>query len=104
MMKVTITEEAALQIRRAAEGEGDEATLRLAARRVEDGSIEYGMGFDRPRPGDARVPCEGLVVVVAPASRPLLEGATIDYVEATPGDYRFIFATPESADATGKQA
>jgi iron-sulfur cluster assembly protein len=91
-MMLTITEEAALQIRRAAEGEGEDATLRVAARRVEDGSIDYGLGFDRTRPGDTRVPFQGVVVVVAPGSRELLEGTTIDYVEMAPGDYRFIFA------------
>jgi iron-sulfur cluster assembly protein len=93
-MMLTITEEAALQIRRAAEGEGDEATLRIAARRVEDGSIDYGLGFDRTRPGDTRVPFQGVVVVVAPDSRELLEGTAIDFVEMAPGDYRFIFAAP----------
>ena len=96
---LTITEEAALQIRRAAEGEGDEATLRIAARRVEDGSIDYGLGFDRTRPGDTRVPLQGVVVVVAPDSHELLEGATIDFVEMAPGDYRFIFAA-QALEAT----
>jgi len=91
-MTVTITEEAALQIRRAASGEEGEATLRLAARRVEDGSIDYGMGFDRARPGDLRVPLEGVAVVVAPASQELLEDTLIDYVEVAPGDFRFVFA------------
>lgn len=98
-MNITITVDAARQIRRAAEGEGAEATLRLAARRVEDGSIDYGMGFDRMRPGDVCVAFEGVAVVVAPASLALLEGAVIDYGEIAPGDFRFTFAPAEEAVA-----
>jgi len=92
-MVLTITEEAALQIRRAAQGEEGEATLRLAARRVEDGSVDFGLGFDRERSGDTRVPFEGAIVVVAEASRTLLEDSIVDYREVEPGEFRFVFAT-----------
>jgi len=90
-MRITITEEAAVQIRRAAAGEPGEATLRLAARR-EGEALDFGMGFDRERPGDERVPFEGAVVVVAEASRELLEDATVDYREVAPGEFRFLLA------------
>jgi iron-sulfur cluster assembly protein len=50
------------------------------------------MGFDEPRAGDAQVACEGVVLLVAPASRELLEDVILDYLEVEPGEYRFVFA------------
>ncbi len=45
-----ITENAAEQVRNAAEQGGTEGmALRMAARMKEDGSIDYLMGFDEPR-------------------------------------------------------
>ncbi len=95
-MRLTITEQAALQIRRAAEGEGGDATLRIAARRTEDGGVDYGMGFDRSRPRELAIAFQG---VVAPTSRELLDGATLDYVELEPGDFRFIFSAARTESA-----
>jgi iron-sulfur cluster assembly protein len=98
---ITLTPGAAEQIRRAAAEAGEGAILRVAARREADGSIEYGMGFDEWRAGDLRIVCEGVALVVAPPSRELVKGATIDYVEIAPGDFRFIFAA--SGDASAPQ-
>ncbi len=64
----------------------------MAARRLDDGSIDYGMGFDEWRDGDVRVLCEGVAVVIATPSRELLKGVTLDFVEVEPGDPRFVFA------------
>ena len=89
---ITITPGAAEQIRRAAAEAGEGSILRVAARRVEDGSIDYGMGFDEWRSGDLRILCEGIALVVALPSRELVGGMTIDYVEIAPGEFRFIFA------------
>jgi len=89
---ITITPQAAEQIRRAAAAADAGAMLRVAARRASDGSIDYGMGFDEWREGDIRVLCEGVAVVIAAPSRTLLKGVTLDYVEVAPGDLRFIFA------------
>lgn len=90
---ITITPGAIDQIRRAAADSGAQpAILRLAARRAADGSVDFGMGFDEPRPGDTRIEVGGVVVVVAPQSRDLLSGALLDYVEVQPGDFRFVFA------------
>lgn len=89
---LTITPGAAEQIRRAlSEAEGG-AVLRVAARRLDDGTMDFGMGFDEWRSGDIRILCEGVAVVVAPPSRQLLDDVTIDFVEIQPGEQRFIFA------------
>jgi iron-sulfur cluster assembly protein len=89
---ITITPEAAEQIRRAAAEADEGAILRVAARREADGTIDFGMGFDEWRSGDLRILCEGVAVVVAPPSRELVKGVTIDYAEIAPGEFRFLFA------------
>ena len=91
---ITLTPEAAAEIRRAAARAKEAAVLRVAARRLADGRIDYGMGFDEWRTGDIRVLCEGVAVVIAPPSRELLAGVVLDYVEIAPGDSRFVFAAP----------
>jgi iron-sulfur cluster assembly protein len=93
LSRVFITPAAAARIRQSAAESGVEPpTLRLAAQRAADGSLDYGMGFDEERTGDSRVEVEGIVILVAPRSRELVEGTRIDFVEIEPGDFRFIFA------------
>jgi iron-sulfur cluster assembly protein len=65
--------------------------LRIAARQVADGSIEYGMGFDEERDDDVPVEFGGLKVLVGSPSRPLLEGTVLDFVEIEPGRRDFVF-------------
>lgn len=65
--------------------------LRVAARQVADGSIEYGMGFDEAREDDEPVEFGGLTVLVGSPSRPLLDGTELDYVEIEPGRFDFVF-------------
>lgn len=92
---ITITEQAAAQIRKAAE-QNDAARLflRLAAKIEDDGKFEYGMGFDERKDNDTLWESGGVSVLVSPACKDLLEGATLDYVELNPGDFRFIFRNP----------
>jgi len=73
--------------------------LRVAARQVADGSIEYGMGFDEQREDDEPVAFDGLTVLVGSPSRPLLAGTVLDYVEVEPGRFDFVFIPP--ADDAG---
>ncbi len=101
---LTITPGAAEQIRRGAGEAGGAAMLRVAARRLEDGSVDYGMGFDEWRSGDLRILSQGVAVVVAPASRELLKDVTIDYVEVNPGDFRFVFVAPGPKESVGEEA
>ncbi len=72
--------------------------LRVAARQIEDGSIEFGMGFDEPREGDMPLQVLGVDLLIAPPSQPMLEDVVLDFVELEPGHFTFIF-TPEAAAA-----
>jgi len=92
---ITITEHAAEQIRKAAEQSGAESLfLRLAAKVEDGGKFEYGMGFDERKDDDTLWQSGSVGVLVSPACKDLLEGATLDYVELNPGDFRFIFINP----------
>ncbi len=91
----SVTDNAAKQIRQAAEqSEAQNMALRIAAKANQDGSIEYGMGFDDPKENDIRVAADGVEILIDPPSNELLEEATLDYVEIEPGEMRFIFMNP----------
>lgn len=68
--------------------------LRLAAKANEDGSIEYGMGFDEANDHDIKVKQFDIIVIIDPQSSDLLEEATMDYVEIEKGGFNFIFLNP----------
>jgi iron-sulfur cluster assembly protein len=87
---IEVTPQAAERILQSAAG----ACLRLAARLDAKGAIEYGMGFDDPAEGDAQAVSNGVTLLVSPGSVELLTGATLDYVEINPGEWRFIFINP----------
>lgn len=94
---ITISPAAAEKIREAAAAAAPETPLlRVAVQQLADGTLDYGMGFDQERPGDAFIEIDGIMVVVAPPSRELIEGTRIDFVEIEPGEFRFIFAAPEA--------
>jgi iron-sulfur cluster assembly protein len=69
--------------------------LRVAARQVADGSIEFGMGFDEQREDDEPVEIGGLTVLVGSPSRPLLDATLLDYVEVEPGRQDFILLSQD---------
>ncbi|MFZ2649089.1 MAG: hypothetical protein WA210_03185 [Burkholderiaceae bacterium] len=75
--------------------------LRIAARQIADGSIEYGMGFDEQRDDDEGAEFGGLKVLVASPSLPLLEDTVLDYVEIEPGRHDFIFIPPPEPVSAG---
>lgn len=92
---ITITEQAVEQIRKAAEQTGAASLfLRLAAKVEDGGKFEYGMGFDERKDDDTLWEAGGVSILVSPSCKELLEGATLDYVELNPGDFRFIFTNP----------
>ena len=99
---ISITPSAAKQIKESAKQNRMEGmALRIAAQRESDGSIHYGMGFDDlDREGDLRYTSEGIELVVAPTSRPLLDGTVLDYVEMEPGTFEFIFMNPNDPNYT----
>jgi len=92
---ITVTPQAAEQIAKSAPQAGaGSACLRLAARLGDKGVLEYGMGFDDQADGDTQVVANDITILVASGSVELLTGATLDYVEINPGDWRFIFLNP----------
>lgn len=97
----TLTRAAAEQVLRAAKQGGAEGlSLRLAANRKPDGSFDYRMGFDESTEDDIRFRCEGIDVVMTPEQVPLLDRATMDYVEIEPGRFHFIFLNPRDPSYT----
>lgn len=92
---ITLTPEAAKQIRFSAkEGNLDGLPIRIAVTKNNDGSLHYGMGFDDVKEDDTTYTSEGVDVVVSEASKDLLNGTTLDYVELEPGNPQFIFMNP----------
>jgi iron-sulfur cluster assembly protein len=92
---ITITPEAAAQIRQSAEVSHSQGMhLRIAVRREPDGTFVYGMGFDEMGDDDALLASEGINVVVSNAAKDFLIGATLDFVEIGPGERQFIFINP----------
>ena len=98
---ITLTPQAAKQVLIAAEqGDAAKLSLRIAAKKNPDGSIDYGMGFDEASDEDMMFKCEGIAVIVAPEYGPLLDGTVIDFVELEPGKHHFIFMNPNDANYT----
>ena len=97
---IKITDAAAAQIR-AANNNPDvfEMILRVAGYQEDDGSVNYGMGFDIEREADEHLVVNGIELLIAASSTPYLQGVTLDFVELTPGDMRFIFIPPYSAES-----
>ena len=62
----------------AARSDAQGMALRVAARQVADGSIEYGMGFDEAREDDEPAQFGALTVLVGSPSKPLLDGTVLD--------------------------
>lgn len=102
---ISVTPQAAQQIAKSVRQAGPgSACLRLAARLGDKGVIEYGMGFDDRAGGDAEVVSGDITILISPASIELLTGATLDYVELDPGEWRFIFINPNDPSHKAPQA
>ncbi len=91
-----VTAAATRQIRESAQRSHAEGmALRVAARQVADGSLEYGMGFDARGDDDSSLEFDGLTVLVAAHHQPLLDDTVLDFVELQPGEFGFIFIPPQ---------
>jgi iron-sulfur cluster assembly protein len=89
---ISLTKEAAEQIRVAAEQSGaGNMALRVAARVNDAGMLEFGMGFDEERSNDAAVDSWGVTLLINTQSAPYLDDVTIDFNEVAPGQSRFVF-------------
>lgn len=93
---ITITPQAAAQIRKSAQQSNieEEIYLRLAARLDAQGVLEYGMGFDAKAEDDVLAVSQGINLLISPGSVELLTGASLDFVEINAGEHRFIFINP----------
>ena len=92
---ITVSKRAARQIRNSmAKSDSEGMALRVAARRLEDGRLDYAMGFDETDHNDSHSRSNGIDVIVAPTSTELLHNAVLDYVEIEEGEYQFIFSNP----------
>ena len=97
---IKITDAAAAQIKIAANNpDAENMILRVAAKRMNDDSITFGMGFDQEREADEHVIVNGVELLIAKTSLPFIQGVTLDFVEMEPGDIRFIFIPPNSPQA-----
>jgi iron-sulfur cluster assembly protein len=96
-----VTPHAAEQIKNAAptQDAAEALALRIAARRLPNGDIDYGMGFDEQREFDLEIAIQGVNILIGPNSRELLEGITLDFVELEPGQFHFIFIPPQAESA-----
>ncbi len=90
-----ITEAAAHQILDQQKQTNDEGlVLRIAAKTNQDGSFEYGIGFDEPKEDDVKSTQYTVTTVMDPQSAELLDDATMDFVEIEPGQFHFVFSNP----------
>jgi len=92
---ITLTQQAADQIQSQLPESEEGVALRLAVRKLEDGSFHYAMGFDTAnREGDQTFMEHKIPLVVGADSLALMRGMTVDYAELNPGEHRFIFLNP----------
>ena len=92
-----ITEKAAEQIRLSiAEGNiEDNMALRVAAKKNDDNTLSYGMGFDAKGPEDFIIESEGVEIIIAPVHKALLMGTILDFADTEEADEKvFLFLNP----------
>ena len=91
-----ITEDAAEEILRSMrQTNPTTGSLRIAAKRRPDGSIDYAMGFDEADDTDPMVEQFSVEVLIGVTSLDLLAGALLDFVQLkTTGPKEFIFLNP----------
>ena len=80
--------------------------IRVAARRMPDGSIDYALGFDDTGGGDdLHFSSREVEIVVSRESIPNLQGTEIDYVKLDTGLFGFVFLNPgDPAYQPGQEA
>ena len=95
MLKVTPAAAAAI-LDAASRSDAEGAALRVAAKLGEDGTMQFGVGFDEEREQDHVVESYGVRVLIAPPSQRLLTGVTLDFGEVNPGELGFVFVRDET--------
>lgn len=93
---IKLTEEAITQIRESArQTKAEGMALRVAAKKNQDGTFHYAIGFDDVNETQDRVMnIEGIQLVATLDQEALIGGMTIDFVEIESGKQQFIFLNP----------
>jgi len=94
---ITVSKVAAEKIQESAkQGNTEGMSLRIAAKKKDDGSIDYVMGFeDRDMDDDIFFESEGVKLVVSAACYELVKNTEIDFVKLDDQDeMQFIFKNP----------
>jgi len=92
---ITVSKIAAEKIKQSTGGDqAENLMLRIAAKRKNDGSIEYLMGFDETTENDERYVSNNITIIVSADSKLLLNGTELDFVELDNGQSNFIFKNP----------
>lgn len=97
---ISVTPQAAAKMREymQARGKQDKA-LRIWIKSVS--RMAYGMAFDDHRPGDVRVECHGLTVVLDPVSATCLAGARLVWIDRAPGGFALEMPAAPGAAPSG---
>jgi len=83
---ISLTPRAAAQVRQLRAGQTEPAgLLRLSVENGGCSGMQYGMSFDQPKEGDARLESEGIDFVIDPTSLAHLEGSSIDFDDGLHG-------------------
>lgn len=100
-MNITLTDKAANRLKEIIKSKGEDLSLRVMVRPGGCSGFEYGMALERsPRPDDSVAEQDGIKVVVDPNSSPLLDGATIDFVDSLMGG-GFAINNPNATSSCG---
>lgn len=94
---ITVSKAAAEQIVESAkQGNSEDMGLRLAAKKNEDGSLQYVMGFaDRDLDDDIFFESEGVKIIVSASCYELLKNTELDFVKLDDNEeMQFIFKNP----------
>jgi|TARA_B100001996_G_scaffold30589_1_gene23247 iron-sulfur cluster assembly protein len=89
-----ITDNAALQITKAADLANSKGwPLRIAVN-VDKDKFNYLMGFDESKEEDLRLKIKNIDIIISPDSMINLKNCKLDYVELEEKKYEFIFLNP----------
>ena len=83
---ITVTDSAIRQLQTIVSEKGEPGKgLRILVEQGGCAGMQYGMGLDEAKEGDAIVEREGVRVMIDPESLQYLEGSTIDYCDVLAG-------------------
>lgn len=98
---VTVTENAASEIRKLQEDTGsEEMCLRISVMPGGCSGNEYRLGFDNEKEGDIKFESNGVTLLTDLHSLSMMDGTEIDYVKSLQGS-NFVFSNPKATGGCG---